>query len=181
MKDYSYAYPLSARAWILPIVLAILATWGCSSPPEGEAWAKKELGGDQAEQLRQEVFGKLQLGFSGNTPVTLPKTGKTPYLPRPYVVFEQFRDPKNPNRYILAYATLNKELAFSMNKPKGVAVLQKDTRSTGRDRKGRVHSEIYTEVSLIDLEKNISTRATINDAKGETARDILEALPASAP
>ncbi len=163
------------------IAVLLIALCSCSGRQDGEAWAKLQLGSEQAEKLRQEILGKLELGFSGGKVVTLPKPGKSPYLPHPYVIFELQRDRRDPNRFVLNYSSLNSAVNFTAGSPRGVAVLQKDTRSTGRDRKGRVNLEVFTQVEILDLEANIMTMTQVTGAEEEKTRKALESLPSSAP
>jgi hypothetical protein len=169
------------------VAMVAWAAVGCSRP-DGEAWAKSELGDDLAEKLRAEAAEKL--GHGGG-PETFANPGmaaargapKAPYLPRPYLVFDLVVDDRRPDRSKLAYAKMNKDRGFDYAAGvKAFVVVKYDTVIDGYYyKRGRKIAKSHTGVLLELFDRSTGSITYDGADRPDDIRAELDELPQSPP
>jgi hypothetical protein len=150
---------------------AVVLLLAACAPRGGEGWAKKHLGEEGKESIRSDaqVMATSEGMLAG-------KVGKTPYLPRPYVVL-QF--PDGESRPFFHDMNLEIDPPSSAEAVRGIVVLRAEYKvdnKPGFSRKQRGHNEYA--IFLVD--RSARTMTIEHAVRADNVPTILAGLP-SAP
>jgi hypothetical protein len=120
-------------------ILALVLMSECSRSPEGEKWAKSQLGAEESEKLRAKVSNMMTMQFKKSGP----KHASYRFLPRPYIVFEIIDVSKQIS---IVYAQMNKDLGFNLRntKPRGAAIILNNSKDKDNVIMKIINFENYT-------------------------------------
>lgn len=148
------------------------------SRPNGEGWARRQLGERDAEKLRAEAFRTVD----PNRMSTPPDPRARAYVPRPFVVFDVAADEARPDRPRLLYAPMNEELVgdVTASAVRGLVVVDRDfAYNAPRGARKRGTAGGHTEYALVLVDRATGTTTEAHAKSPDELKRLLATLPSS--